>query len=221
MKFLKFICLFLILTGTSLTKELIKAISEGNISQVKKLLNEGVDVNIKDKDGSTALIWASSHGNKQIVKMLLEIGAYVDINIVNKYIMLISEEILNILRLEQAIKESKDLNPYVNKLSEEDLVWFINRVISNRNIGELGLEDIEKLVPKDYKELVIIYKKLKSGHVSIEKILKEYESIVGSKKLNNNAIRAYELLKENIEKIDALNKTSVPLSVAAKIILEH
>jgi ankyrin repeat protein len=62
---------------------LIKASEKNNISLVKKLLDMGVDVNVKDDDGSNALMMASKNGYEDVVKMLLDRGA--DVNVENKY----------------------------------------------------------------------------------------------------------------------------------------
>lgn len=43
--------------------------------QLRKYIKLGVDVNTKDRDGSTPLHLASYHGHPQIVKLLLESGA--------------------------------------------------------------------------------------------------------------------------------------------------
>lgn len=42
-----------------------------------KLLAEGIDINISDADGRTALFYATSEGNHEYVKLLLEKGANV------------------------------------------------------------------------------------------------------------------------------------------------
>ena len=49
----------------------------------RALIDAGADVNIKDKDGSTALMWASDNGHTETVKLLIDAGA--DVNIKNKY----------------------------------------------------------------------------------------------------------------------------------------
>lgn len=60
------------------------AVLRGNLEDVKLLILKGaVDVNTKDKLGSTALINASSEGHLEIVKFLVSKGA--DLNIKNKY----------------------------------------------------------------------------------------------------------------------------------------
>ena len=45
---------------------LIRAVEENNYELLKRLIDEGVDVNIKNNRGETALIYASLYGNKQV-----------------------------------------------------------------------------------------------------------------------------------------------------------
>ncbi len=50
---------------------------------LKRLLRKGIDINIKSKDGNTALMTAASWGCKSVAKFLIEKGA--DVNLRNKY----------------------------------------------------------------------------------------------------------------------------------------
>ena len=43
----------------------------------------GADVNLEDSDGQSALFYACSHGNSQLVKILLDAGC--DVNKVNMW----------------------------------------------------------------------------------------------------------------------------------------
>lgn len=52
-----------------------EAARKGDAVTVKKLLDEGVDVNTKFRYGATALFYASDHGHLEVVKVLLERGA--------------------------------------------------------------------------------------------------------------------------------------------------
>lgn len=52
-------------------RQLLEAVKEGDTESVKELLGKGADVNAKDEDGGTALMWAAAKGNKDIVKKLL------------------------------------------------------------------------------------------------------------------------------------------------------
>jgi serine/threonine-protein phosphatase 6 regulatory ankyrin repeat subunit B len=53
----------------------------GNTKIIEALLFEGIDVNVKDKDGWTALMWATYKCHYDIVELLLKSG--VDINMKN------------------------------------------------------------------------------------------------------------------------------------------
>ena len=54
---------------------LIQAVYEGNVFRVQQLIDDGVNINTKDKFGMTPLILAADNGNHQIVKILLDSGA--------------------------------------------------------------------------------------------------------------------------------------------------
>jgi len=56
-----------------------QAASNGEIEQVKLLISEVADVNVKNKEGLTLLHWAARDGHKEIVELLLAHGAEVNI----------------------------------------------------------------------------------------------------------------------------------------------
>ena len=60
----------------------MKAVTCQNIQIVKVLLDAGANTNIKDKEGTTALMNASYYGYTEIVETLLSAGA--DVNAVDK-----------------------------------------------------------------------------------------------------------------------------------------
>lgn len=47
------------------------AVSHGRLDMVRMLMEAGADVNMRDEDGSTALMCASEHGHTEIVKLIL------------------------------------------------------------------------------------------------------------------------------------------------------
>ena len=55
-----------------------RAAHGGRLSEVKRLLEAGADVNAKDNDGNPPLHLASNYGHAEVVKILLEAGANVD-----------------------------------------------------------------------------------------------------------------------------------------------
>ncbi len=60
---------------------LLEAVKNNNIEGVKKSLDNGEDINIRDKDGYTALILASINGYTKIAELLLENPEKTKINV--------------------------------------------------------------------------------------------------------------------------------------------
>ena len=56
-------------------EQLQEAARKGDAATVKKLIDEGVDVNTKFRYGATAIFYASDHGHVEVVKVLLDKGA--------------------------------------------------------------------------------------------------------------------------------------------------
>lgn len=54
---------------------LMRAALKGQVDEVRRLLNEGADVNQKIELGFTALILAVMKGHLEVIKVLLEAGA--------------------------------------------------------------------------------------------------------------------------------------------------
>ena len=59
--------------------DLLYQVLFGSRRSVRELLKKGMDVNIQDKDGNTALVIASYNGRADIVKLLLANGADFDL----------------------------------------------------------------------------------------------------------------------------------------------
>jgi ankyrin repeat protein len=87
MKKYKLILLCLVLISTAVyagekEDQLLAAAKNGKVEIVRQLIKEGVDINAKDKDGDTALIYACDQGHAEIVKLLIEAKA--DVNTIDK-----------------------------------------------------------------------------------------------------------------------------------------
>lgn len=65
-------------------KNLLSAVVRGDRKSVKKLLENGADVNMQNElTGNTALMFAVDLGDADMVKLLLDYNP--DLNIINKY----------------------------------------------------------------------------------------------------------------------------------------
>ena len=65
----------LLLANSRATKKLNSAVKRGNIKVVRSSINDGADVNNKDKNNWTPLHFASKRGYVKIVKILIDAGA--------------------------------------------------------------------------------------------------------------------------------------------------
>ena len=62
-----------------MNKDLIEAASRGNLTEIKRLLAKGADVNAKTtKDGAVPMHFAAYSGRKEVVELLIAKGA--DVN---------------------------------------------------------------------------------------------------------------------------------------------
>jgi len=66
-------------SAQNLNEEFFAAARKGDIAAVTAFLDKGVNVNEKTRYGATALSYACDHGNVELVKLLLERGA--DVNV--------------------------------------------------------------------------------------------------------------------------------------------
>src|SRR5215510_6897105 len=61
------------------TDEFLTAARKSDVAAVKAMLDKGIDVNVKNHYGATALSYACDRGNVEMVKLLIERGA--DVNV--------------------------------------------------------------------------------------------------------------------------------------------
>lgn len=59
-------------------KSLNEAAEKGDASRVRSLISSGTDINAKDAEGRTALMYAARNGQGEVVRILIEAGA--DVN---------------------------------------------------------------------------------------------------------------------------------------------
>src|SRR5215831_11992186 len=63
------------LAGSVTDPRLLTAVSHGDVAAVRQLVKQGVDVNARMTDGTTALHWAVDRDNASIVELLIGAGA--------------------------------------------------------------------------------------------------------------------------------------------------
>jgi ankyrin repeat protein len=56
----------------------LEAVKDGDYAQALKLLDQGADINKQSEDGQSALMIASSRGQKEFVELLLQKGAHIN-----------------------------------------------------------------------------------------------------------------------------------------------
>ncbi len=70
-------------TKQNLNAQLLIAAQNGNIKEVRSLISQATDVNVRDQYGWTPLLWAAMNGHTDVVRVLLVSGA--NPNTRNKY----------------------------------------------------------------------------------------------------------------------------------------
>ncbi|MBM4328897.1 MAG: ankyrin repeat domain-containing protein [Deltaproteobacteria bacterium] len=65
--------------GRFFGRDLVEAIKQGNSQTRDLLLGIGAAVNMKDRQGKTALLYAAERGDSDTARLLLERGAYVNV----------------------------------------------------------------------------------------------------------------------------------------------
>ena len=61
-----------------LSQAIFEAVRRGNTHDVQRLIEKGADVNIKDRNGYTALTYAAGEGHIEMAKLLIEQGRWTD-----------------------------------------------------------------------------------------------------------------------------------------------
>ena len=71
------------LAADAVDRSLVEAARQGDREAVRSLLNDGKGANVASSDGTSALFWAASRNDAQMVDMLLRARA--DVNATNDY----------------------------------------------------------------------------------------------------------------------------------------
>jgi ankyrin repeat protein len=105
----------------------------GHLEIVKVLIENGTDVNCKNNNGWTPLIWLSNYGNLEIVKVLIENGADVNCEDNDNWTPLIESSYQGYLKIVKVLiengadwniknKDNKDFMDYLSKKNKEIII---------------------------------------------------------------------------------------------------
>ncbi len=109
---------------------LCDAAKKGNLSEVKRLLDNGAEVNYENKNGLTVLDLAAFNGYSKVVKLLLDNGAEVNYESKNGTTALISAVIFNKNKVAKVLLDNGANVNYENKNGTTALIV---AVIFNKN----------------------------------------------------------------------------------------
>ena len=143
-----------LINQVKLNRSLRKAVIDGNVNEVKDLIEAGANVNIKNEFGTTILMEATTYDYREIVKMLLRAGADVNVKDVFGNTALIyaayigHTEIVKMLLEGGADVNAKDRdgNTALMKAAEE----------KNTEIVKMLLEDGAEVDPDDTETMKFI-----------------------------------------------------------------
>lgn len=137
-------------TGTTTAKadldfRFLEAAYDGDFKTVAECIKKGVDVNVANWDGSTALMYGTGVGNKEIIKLLLENGAKPDLRPSNGFTALIAAsrlgftEITEMLLADSAKTDLTDNNNataihYASLYNNDTIVFLLLRSGADPNL---------------------------------------------------------------------------------------
>lgn len=217
------------IVSAGINEDLLDAAYDGDLVEVKKLLNEGADINTKSEDGFTPLMNAARNGDIEVVKFLIDKGA--DPNIVVELlegtatklaIMSGNEEVAKLLLKKVTKPYDKDSLLYhaIDEKLLEVAKILLDREIENVNsfsgsyetpltlAARVGLDEIVAALIQKGADINAIndegYTALdiakKEGNTEVVEIIENTD--VKLLQFNSEAQKPYNLAMKNIEKGD-------------------
>ena len=195
--------------GGTINNDLLNASYYGHTESVAMLLKNGAAVNAKDKDGRTALFWASIGGHIVIVAMLLEKGADVKArsNVGNTALITASikghtETVAMLLKNGADVNEENHRG--LSALSAAGLKGHTETVV-------MLLEKGANVHGIDKEGSTAIILASRRGHTETVKVLEDY--IKNKENKANAMIGVTEYKRPNISGLSTLAYQSVPTDV--------
>ncbi|MDX1974354.1 MAG: ankyrin repeat domain-containing protein [Rickettsiales bacterium] len=151
--------------------DLIKAAAEGNQEDVIKLLRGGVDVNGRDREKHTALMYASWNGQNPICELLLTAGASTslrDKNGFNSYDYAVSRGLIDTVKLLLHYDKTPDDKHYI----EQAMIMQASYAgdVSYLPAGKKRLMSVNRVTPQDHSPLHLA---ANAGSITLAQILLE------------------------------------------------
>jgi hypothetical protein len=153
-------------------EELIKAIEKGDKEKVKELLDKRAEINIRDNDGWTPLMYASKNNDLEIIKLLLEKGA--NVNLTDKYgqtALILASANGHKEAVELLLEKGADVN-----IQDEDGWTALMFASQNgyKEVVELLIEKGADVNAKDNLGKTALMLAAQNGHEEIVELLKSY-----------------------------------------------
>ena len=177
---------------------LIHAIENNDIDLVRQLLDNGIDINLRDSTGNTALMWASQEGHNEIVELLLIEGA--DVNNIDldgdTALMLASQEgHTDIMKL--LLNSGAD--PNIQDFDGDTLIMTLSFYGYIENI-ELLLDSGANTTIRDINGDTALMLASKNGHTDIVELLERHvdQDVLIDAVRENNIVRVKQLLDRGV-----------------------
>ncbi len=122
------------------TNDLMVACKNGDLKKVQFLINTGIDVNLQNEKENTALIFAVKYQHKDIVELLLENNAYVNIKVDGREHLLFYgiKQVLETKIIELLINNGADVN-IKDDISDTALMYAVRN--NNTEVSKLLIKN--------------------------------------------------------------------------------
>jgi ankyrin repeat protein len=127
-------------------EELLEAASKGNLTDVNFLMEQGIDVNVKNSFNYTALILSATNGHTQVVEALLKAGA--EVNAANVYsetalLFAVKNDHVDIVKILIQAKANVDVTDiqghsplsYACVREDREIAFYLLNALSERNVS--------------------------------------------------------------------------------------
>lgn len=122
--------------NSEINKALFDAAHDGNIEEIKRLLDEGADINARDKDNNTILHWAISNDQLEAVKELLDRGIDIELRENGGFTALhFAARLRNVEIVKELLNRGADIHAKTN--AGKTALYFASRFRASRLVKEL------------------------------------------------------------------------------------